>query len=98
MVAMLSARSAVPYMPDMPMHPRPMADTIGPVDPSCRLSMTISSLDVRFGFPRGSCRPGVDFARRRCRDRVAGGDPCVKPAVQRANAGEAVIHEELGGL
>ena len=28
MVAMLSARSAGPYMPDMPMAPRPMAETV----------------------------------------------------------------------
>jgi len=33
-VAMLSASSAGPYMPDIPIHPRPIADTVGPLDPS----------------------------------------------------------------
>ena len=32
-VAMLSARSAGPYMSDMPMQPRPMAETLGPCGP-----------------------------------------------------------------
>ena len=36
MVAMLSARSAGPYMPDMPMHPSPRAETSGPLVPSLR--------------------------------------------------------------
>src|SRR5271155_2461967 len=36
MVAMLSCRSAGPYMPDMPMQPRPIADTTGPWVPSFR--------------------------------------------------------------
>ena len=34
MVAMLSSRSAVPYSPDMAMHPSPRAETVGPVAPS----------------------------------------------------------------
>src|ERR1017187_5193835 len=33
---MLSCRSAGPYMPDMPMQPRPRADTVGPLVPSGR--------------------------------------------------------------
>jgi hypothetical protein len=37
MVAMLSARSAGPYMPDMPMQPSPSALTSGPSAPSFRL-------------------------------------------------------------
>ena len=36
MVAMLSSRSAGPYMPDMPMHPSPTAETSGPLVPSLR--------------------------------------------------------------
>src|ERR1700739_4307488 len=38
-VAIDSARSAVPYMADMPMRPRPMAETRGPVAPSWRVIM-----------------------------------------------------------
>ena len=39
MVAMLSARSLGPYMPDMPMQPRPTIETFGPVLPSLRVIM-----------------------------------------------------------
>src|SRR6478736_5702510 len=34
MVAMLSSRSAGPYMPDIPMQPKPTRDTSGPCSPS----------------------------------------------------------------
>src|SRR6266545_720542 len=40
MVAMLSARFAGPYRSDIPMHPRPMADTRGPWEPSEREIMS----------------------------------------------------------
>ena len=33
-VAMLSRRSAGPYMPDIPMQPSPIRDTSGPFAPS----------------------------------------------------------------
>jgi hypothetical protein len=36
---MLSARSAGPYAPDMPMQPSPRAATSGPVRPSLRRSI-----------------------------------------------------------
>src|SRR5574337_1431306 len=36
MVAMLSARSLAPYISDIPMQPRPMAGTLGPLWPSVR--------------------------------------------------------------
>src|SRR4051812_11652315 len=36
---MLSASSAGPYMPDMPMHPRPTTETAGPPLPSARVCM-----------------------------------------------------------
>jgi hypothetical protein len=39
--AMLSARSAGPYMPDMPMQPSPSTDTDGPVRPRLILSMAL---------------------------------------------------------
>ena len=39
-VAMLSARSAGPYMPDMPMQPSPIAETSGPLLPSLRRLIT----------------------------------------------------------
>src|SRR5213075_3110314 len=44
MVAMLSARSAGPYMPDMPMQPRPKAETCGPVLPSVVYFMVVSPM------------------------------------------------------
>ena len=34
MVAMLSARSAGPYTPDIAMHPNPRTETRGPAAPS----------------------------------------------------------------
>jgi hypothetical protein len=40
-VAMLSARSAGPYMPDMPMQPSAMAETFGPDEPSWRTCMSL---------------------------------------------------------
>ena len=45
-VAMLSARSAMPYVPDMPMHPSPRDETTGPVAPSCRLSRMRCTLSI----------------------------------------------------
>jgi hypothetical protein len=33
-VAMLSSRSAGPYIPDIPMQPKPTRDTSGPCSPS----------------------------------------------------------------
>jgi hypothetical protein len=33
---MLSSRSAGPYMPDIPMHPSPSAETVGPFLPRRR--------------------------------------------------------------
>ena len=37
MVAMDSLSSDWPYIPDMPMHPRAMAETVGPLVPSWRV-------------------------------------------------------------
>src|SRR4051812_48196094 len=51
---MLSSSSAGPYKPDMPMQPRPSADTFGPVPPSCRVSMRSTSPG---GAPRYQDRP-----------------------------------------
>src|SRR4051812_26246865 len=51
---MLSSSSAGPYKPDMPMQPRPSADTFGPVRPSCRVSMRSTSPG---GAPRYQDRP-----------------------------------------
>src|SRR3954468_20943013 len=42
-VAMLSARSAGPYMPDMPMQPRPSAETAGPEEPRERVSIRLKA-------------------------------------------------------
>jgi len=42
-VAMLSARSDGPYFPDMPMQPRPRAETVGPWSPSWRIVHGLSS-------------------------------------------------------
>src|SRR5580700_4521290 len=51
MVAMLSARSAWPYMPDIPMHPRPSRETCGPVEPSCTMAFMVAD-------GRSRLRPG----------------------------------------
>src|SRR5438270_643880 len=58
-VAMLSVRSAGPYMPDMPMAPRPIAETTGPLLPRRRCCM-VSSLFVQPGAKR---RHGVALAQ-----------------------------------
>ena len=39
MVAMLSASSAGPYIPDMPMQPRARGNTVGPLEPRARASV-----------------------------------------------------------
>lgn len=41
MVAMDSARSASPYNADMPMQPRPRAETWGPVVPRVRVGIVM---------------------------------------------------------
>src|SRR5271170_7196399 len=58
MVAMLSARSAGPYMPDMPMQPRPRAEARGPALPSWRCCKATSN------------RPGSVRAGRRDEHRI----------------------------
>src|SRR5947209_7978520 len=72
-VAMLSARSAGPYMPDMPMQPRPRAETSGPVDPSLRLTMasqhTLPPAVVAGDVGGGDGRR--DASARHCLARVA---------------------------
>jgi hypothetical protein len=40
-VAMLSASSACPYIPDIPMQPSPTAETCGPPFPSVRVCMAL---------------------------------------------------------
>src|SRR5690242_12468937 len=60
-VAMLSARSDGPYMPDMPIAPRPRAETVGPVLPRVRVSMGGSS----FVGDRASVRAAAPASRGR---------------------------------
>ncbi len=52
MVAMLSSRSAAPYMPDMPMHPKPTAETTGPAAPNCLLGCIAATLEESRGRER----------------------------------------------
>ena len=54
MVAMLSARSAGPYIPDIPMQPRPIAETGGPARPSVVIFMGQVILSIAHGRVGGS--------------------------------------------
>src|SRR5689334_20794304 len=51
MVAMLSASSLWPYMPDMPMQPSARGNTKGPVAPSCRREVMRASYPGSFTTP-----------------------------------------------
>src|SRR3954469_8575205 len=72
-VAMPSASLALPYTLDMGMQPSPIADTVGPVAPSC-LVFTKSRLPGQRELPARRCRHrkrhGDDqpalLARHRC--------------------------------
>src|SRR5450432_1581811 len=59
---MLSALSAGPYMPDMPMQPRPSGETTGPVEPSER-AITVSSSVFRCATGRDTRRPEAALNR-----------------------------------
>src|SRR6266849_5914344 len=50
MTAADSASSALPYTPDMPMHPRPIADTDSPLLPNGRLCIWSSWSEARRGI------------------------------------------------
>src|SRR5579863_8334298 len=65
MVAMLSFSSAAPYMPDMPMQPRPMAETSGPFFPNRRICIGIARLvarheQMKFGRQRNHVNCDID--------------------------------------
>jgi hypothetical protein len=40
-VAMLSSSSRSPYTPDIPLQPRPIIETVGPVEPSWRVAIAV---------------------------------------------------------
>ena len=56
----MDARGA-PYMPDIPMHPRPSAETRGPSAPSCRVIIIVSVVE---GGPTMMCVPRPDRKHR----------------------------------
>jgi hypothetical protein len=41
MVAVLSSSSRSPYIPDIPTQPRPIIETVGPLEPSCRVGIAV---------------------------------------------------------
>src|SRR5690348_13775991 len=52
MVAMASWRSAGPYVPDIAMQPRPIAETSGPLFPSLRVCIAATSLPLCRRYPK----------------------------------------------
>src|SRR5215218_4051778 len=98
-VAMLSARSAGPYMPDIPMAPRPISETTGPVAPSVRVVIMPSMMAARreaqgaAGLPRELCRHGApavapEHGRAGLRER-----PGVERAPRVGDTGAASVDE-----
>src|SRR5215510_4026351 len=68
-VAMLSASSAGPYPPDMPMQPRPTSETGGPLRPRGRVRIVVLLVERD---PSGQAR-GQAFSENRCPARIKAG-------------------------
>src|SRR5262245_26502001 len=83
---MLSLRSAGPYVPDMPMAPRPSADTAGPAAPHWRPCISFPGAAV--GCVLSIVRRAAAAAQAAPRDfpdlRRAGEGPAEEPPLRQA--------------